>query len=529
MANVTAGAAYKGLTKVGDYISPQINAGADRLSRQGMQQKQLNADAKVAADKRLDDAYAGINIPELVSSATGNQTRDDVARKLANTATNRAAEYAELARDAAAKGDWKGMNDYKSRMKVIEGDFKNTVNDEATIAEVMKGYQETFDKGLVDDDDWLSFGSAWENYDFEIVLDENDKKIIRAIELDGKGKPVLDENGKPNIMEKKWAEVANQKDRPYERVQLEDKEGKKGLVGDMLTNMGKRKYDTVTGQYITTTQTWDETAEQQFLSTVKGLQSNDRMMYSLLKQASNNSIKVKDNSELPQEEQDKNNKLVEDFLRYQVKGGYGTEESMQVRGRTTDEMASEGAKDRATTERGQDMANERAGDTNQVALKRLALDEWKALNPNKADTPLTKTEQKQAENEALVVKFYDVAKEIGNLGAQADDTVVQQVLDDSGLGFMATTDWQFWFQDNEFDIGSVKDIKNKDAFKIVKGMAKKAGLEMKDTDVRDAINAIQAGGAANEIPAEKAAAKAISAEEAAAKAKELIDKYSKKN
>ena len=81
MAKVTAGAAYKQLTKVGDYISPNINAGADRIARQGMRQKQLNADAKARADKRLDEALGGIQVDTeaLQSKATGFETRDDVA------------------------------------------------------------------------------------------------------------------------------------------------------------------------------------------------------------------------------------------------------------------------------------------------------------------------------------------------------------------------------------------------------------------------------------------------------------------
>jgi len=510
MAKVTAGAAYKELEKVGNYVSDNVNAAADRLTKQGMQQKQLNADAKVAADKRLDDAYADINVPELVSSATGNQTRDDVARKLAKTATNRAAEYAELARDAAAKGDWKGMNDYKARMKVIESDFKNTVNDEAILKEVFTSYREKYQNGEIDDDDWLDFAESMEKFNYEVILDDNDQKVIRAIELDDEGEPVLDEDGKPNIMEKKWAEVVNQRDRPYERVQLEDQQGKKGLVGDMLATMGKRKYDEVTGQYIETTQTWDEEAEAQFIAKVKGLQANDRTMYSLLKQASGGEIKKKKGFS----EDDK--QLVEDFLRHQVKGGYNQEQTKRGRSRTPKEMADEAAKNRAVTMRGQDMAQDRADDDNAIALRKMALEEWKAANPNKTGK-MTKEETKKAENEALVVKFYDVAKSIGDLGAEANDTAVQKVLDESGLGFVATTDWQLWFQDNEFDIGTIKDIKNKDTFKIVKGMAKKAGLEMKDTDVREAINSIQSGDTK------------LTPEQEAAKAQELIDKYSTQN
>lgn len=505
MAKVTAGAAYKQLTKVGDYISPNINAGADRIARQGMRQKQLNADAKARADKRLDEALGGIQVDTeaLQSKATGFETRDDVARDYAYTATQRSMEYAELAREAAQNGDWVAMNNYKGKMKRIEGDFKNTVNDEKLLGEIFTGYRDKYQSGEIDDDEWLDFAESMEKFNYEIKLDENDNKVITAIELDDEGQPVMDAEGNPKVMTKKWADVVNQRDRPFEVVRLEDKEGKKGLIGDMLSTMGKRKYDEETGQYITTTQTWDDEAERQFTAKVKGLQSNDRTMYSLLKQASGGEItKKKDFT-------DSDKQLVEDFLRFQVKGGYDTEESMKVRTMTVEEREAEAAKNRAVTMRGQDIGKEKADASNQIALKKLALEEWKAQNPNKT---LSKGDEKKAQNEALVVKFYEVAKAIGNLGDKADDAQVQKVLDDSGLGFIADTDWQLWFQDNEFDIGTVKDIKNKDAFKIVKGMAKKAGLEMKDTDVREAINAIQAG-KAEEKPAGTKATEGMTAQE----------------
>ena len=379
MVKVTAGAAYKELKRSDNYVADQINAGADRLAKQGMQQVEINAAKEARAEKRLDEALSGITVDTdaLLAKATGFEGRDDVARDLANTATQRSMKYAELARDAAAKGDWVTMNNYKGKISRIKGDFKNTVNDEAILKESMDKYRAAWQTGDIDDDDWLDFGEAMEKSNYEITLDENDNKVIRAIVMDDEGKPEMGEDGKPKVIEKKWSDVVSQRDRPMEVVQLEDKGTQKGLISDMLATMGKRKYDE-TGQYITTSQTWDEAAEQQFMSKVKGLQANDRTMYSLLKQASGGSITKKKDFTT----EDK--KMVEDFLRFQVKGGYGEEESMKVRTKTVQEQEKEEAANRALTKRGQDLAEGRAE-------KQLELDWYKAMNPTETGKEASKS------------------------------------------------------------------------------------------------------------------------------------------
>lgn len=513
MTKVSAGAAGSQLKRAGNYVAPIVTAQADRLAASNRQDKQLRADKQARDEERLDKAYSEIKVEDLVTTATGQTTRDDVARNYASVATQRSMEYAEKAREAASKGDWTTMNNYKGRINRIKGDFKNTVNDEVMLKEMMDNYKKKWRDKEIDDPEWLDFAESLEKFNYTITLDENDNKVITAVELDDDGKPVLDENGEPKVMTKKWSDLVNQNDRPYEVVRLEDKEGKKGLIGDLLSTMGKRKYDEQTGDFITTTQEWDETAENQFKAKLNGLFSSDRMMYSLLNQATGGNNKKKKGFT----EEDK--KLVEDFLRFQVKGGYGEESSLKVTPQTQTQRESEAAKNRAVTMRGQDAANQRAKEANEIALKKLALEEWKAKNGDKE--PKTAEEKKKVQDKALVVKFFDVAKRIGSLGAKANDDEVQEVLDESGLGFVLDTDWQLWFEDNQFDLG-VTDIKNKDAFNIVKGMAKKAGLKMEDTDIRSALVEL------TNNPPEKGEEKSeVSDEEAAAKAKALLDKYSK--
>jgi len=477
MAKVTAGAAGSQLKRVGNYVAPQINAAADRLANTVQTERALKSTEKARTDKMIYDAQASVKVDNdaLQSKVTGFQNRDDLARDYASAAVSRSEEYANLAREAASKQDWKTMNMYQGKINRIKGDFKNTVNDEEVLKGVFDNYRTKWQNGEVDDDEWLDFAESMENFNYEITLDENDNKVIRAIVLDEKGNPEMDADGNAKVMEKKWSEVVNQKDRPYEVVQLEDKGGKKGLIGDMLATMGKRKYDDATGQFITTTQTWDDQAEAQFKAKVKGLQADDRTMYSILKQASGGQIKKKSDFN------DDDKKMVEDYLRFQVKGGYGTEEKTSVRGRTVDEMAAEGAKDRAVTKQGQADARARAKDANDLAIKRLALDDWKAKNP----TAKAPTKKEEAQEQSVVA--YKIAKEIGN--APLNDKAVEEIAKKYGLSF--NSDWNL-FNDtwNEFDIKG-REVEQTEVHSVAAAVAKNLGFDYDKTYVEKDLTNIQ--------------------------------------
>lgn len=474
---VSAGAGYRELKRIGNYVAPQINKAADRTGASIDKAIAANVAEKDKFNKRVDDALSGItvDVDALQSKATGFETRDDQARDYVMGVRKRSEEHAEAARKAALAGDWEAVHNYKGKIARLKGDFKNTVNDEAILKETFDKYRTDWQNGDIDDDEWLAFGESIENFDFETVLDENDNKVVRALVRD-------DEGNVTHIEEKKWSELVNRKDRPFEVVRLEDKQGKKGLIGDLLSTMGKRKYDEQTGQFITTKQTWDDIAEKQFKAKVIGLQSNDRTMHSLLKQAGGESKKSGFT--------EADDTLVENFLRDQVKGGYDTTESKKVRGLTPEEQQKENARTRAVTRRGQDIGAEKQAEQDRLNWDKQALAWWKAKNPNIKVGGSGSTAQ---ETTAKVARLYDIATQISN--TDLNDNAVQKVLDETGLGFIIDTDWQlgaginnlFGGDYNQFDLGRIEDIDQKDVFKIVKGLARKAGLDLEDTDIRDVI------------------------------------------
>ena len=360
MAKATAGAGYRELKRVGNYIAPNVSKAADRLAANARQQKSLNAAEKARQDKRLDDALkeADVDTEALQSKVTGFQNRDDVARDYATTATERSMKYAQLAREAATSGDWKTHRAYIDRMNRIKGDFKNAVNDEKFLGDLFSQHQKSFLDGKIDDDDWLDFMEAIEDHNYEVGLDENDNRVVTAL--------VKKEDGSRERITKNISDIVNGNERPYEVVTVN---GKGGLVDEMLVGFGKRKYDSEGKNYITTEQVWDDKNEQAFSAKVKGLQSNDRTMYSLLKQASNDQIRKKGG--FTQADKD----LVKDYLYKQVRGQYDESTSQKVRQLTPDERLQENARNRAIQRRGQDLSQKRSDD-------RLALDWYKALNPN---------------------------------------------------------------------------------------------------------------------------------------------------
>lgn len=467
MAKVGAGAAGSQLKRVGNYIAPQINKSADRLDGAIQQQKVLDDTKKARGEKRLDESLADITVDQaaLQSKATGFVQRDDVFRAFAGRVSTRSEEHATAARKAALDSDWGLVANLKGKMNRLKGDFKNTVNDEAILAKRFAGYEAKFAAGDIDDEDFLNFGVAVEKFDFEIVLDENDNKIVRAL--------VEADDGSVSVMDKKWSELVNMTDRPYEVVHMEDRSTEKGvekgLVSNLLATMGKRKYDSTGKNYTTTTQKWDDTAETQFMQKVIGLQSDDRSMYSLLKQATRERKKTGFTTE------DKNE--VEKMIRNQVKGGYGEETTIEVAKRTATQLGNEEDAKNEVTKRGHDITAQRDKDTKENESGKLDLAWWKAKNPVKAGKGGTATKEELTKSSSVLA--YEIAMRINNVGDISEEGITDKMLDkliveigeEYGLNLSENSDW---WGGNEFNM-SGEEFDQKDPHSVARAIAEKMG------------------------------------------------------
>ena len=82
MVKVSAGAAANQFKRVGNYIAPQVNKGADRVAANARQQKQINATRENQEDQQLEKRLSDTKVEDddFLIDATGITDEDDFNR-----------------------------------------------------------------------------------------------------------------------------------------------------------------------------------------------------------------------------------------------------------------------------------------------------------------------------------------------------------------------------------------------------------------------------------------------------------------
>jgi hypothetical protein len=492
MAKAGAGA-YSQLQRVGNYVAPQINKAADRLNQQGMQQKQLRADDKKEQQRRQDAAKTesqrredefnklGVaNVDDFViDGKTGFDNIDEANTHLAKTGIDLVSKWSnEQIGTVKGSPEWWALQNKKNAMGA---DFKTIKGDQARLLEIYKTNLADANNGDIDDPEDESFWEGFENQNVVPYYADDGKKYADVYERDQQGNVLKGEDGKPlPPITKKWSNVLKGFDSPHKIVHLtdtQDSEGRKrtGLVNQFLGSMGKRTKDEVTGDFTINEQTWDDTAETQFMGLVKGLQSNDRKMYSLLRQATIND-KVQSTKKTGFTPADK--KRVEDFLRDAVKGGYGEVTTKKVTSQTNTqrkeaaELVAEGVADR--------FKQTHARLTNEAAAKALAAEGKKG----------TKEEIVREKSKM----YYSWALKLRGVTSEEE---AQKILDDNGINIQINSSVMNWLDSWDYKEGEAIDIGNttinvKDTHKMAKQFAKivegGSGFEYDGTYAHDVVN-----------------------------------------
>ena len=512
MAKAGAGA-YSQLQRVGNYVAPQINKAADRLNQQGMQQKQLNADARARKEKR-DDAWAldtQVDMTNFEVEATGNA---DLTGMFVGAAQGGAAKAGKLYGEARALQniDRKTAEGKKAEAQLVELSFKNLATQSKELKPILDAYAKDYADGKIKEKSYRTFLNGIARSEGKLYLDKNNLWRVRVLVRDEtSGEIKYKEGGEPEYIDKSLSDITKGLDKPY---YFNPVHGDDGELNKVLTAMGKNKWDEINGQFIDTKQEFGEEQQRSLNDFIKGTLGSDREMYKWYNYATGKEKLTGFNTE--------DKAIISSYIDNAVKGAYGAETSTRVTPQTQEQREAEQDrnfnlnKDRFEETKAQNKAQ------NKQNLAKIAAEKYKAENPN---VKLTKTKEKEIKTDSTVLKFFDTAKKIGALGEKANDDAVQKVFDESGLGFEITTDWQI-FADNEFDIGDVKDITNKNTFKIIKGMARQAGVSLEDTDIRESIKRIQNGETeVNKEGSTKEDNKELTPEELTAKAKALIAKY----
>ncbi len=324
MAGMGGGAAYQMLRVPEDDIGENARNFANISAQNMRQQKQLNADKEAAQAKARDEAYTATDLgdEDFKVVVTGLDNLDDINRDFANTGVSEYQKAGYEAREAFDRGDKKAYQLLLNKQKKIKTSFENHSNDQTLMAELNKTYMKLDSEGKISpvDSEWEKVMDAANSNNYRYVYDADGNVNIQFL--------LKDENGDDSVKVIKKSDLINGNYRPYEKVEVN---GKGGLIDEMLVGFGKRVYDEQSGNYITTTQVWDDKNEAGLQAKLEAVTSDKRSMSSLLYQASGGTIKKKGDTEKFGEEDaytDEDYKMVKDFVTSQVKAQYDTEESI---------------------------------------------------------------------------------------------------------------------------------------------------------------------------------------------------------
>lgn len=378
MAKVSAGAAGSQLKRVGNYIAPQINKGADRVAANARQQKQLNATRRNQEDQQLEKRLSDTKVDDdtFLVTATGVTDEDDFNRLAAINGLNKAKEVFQKARELDLSGDRLGADEQRAKANKIQSSFKNLVNNIPIVKGIMAGYEEDFSKGKIKPEAYkrMAIGGAIRGEAVPNLNDNGDWELKILVRDEETGEVELGDDGKAKYVTSTIGDIKKGLNKPYYFNELL---GKDGELNKVLLSMGKSKYDEVNDQYIDTKQVWDEARQRSLDSFIEGTLNNNREMYKWYNYATG--------EEKFEGFTDDDKILISAKIDKSVKGAYDTTESKKVAPRTAKQLELESARNRATTRRGQDLSDSGRKD-------RLALDWWKARNPNKTGKAKTETE-----------------------------------------------------------------------------------------------------------------------------------------
>lgn len=477
-------AAYQQLQRLPNDLGQALEGIAGRQQADKANAQKINEARRIAKQKRDDDfaAATAVDPEKFYVEATNWNDADEIFASVSQKAMDKSIELNAQARKAWDAGNEEEARKYQEDAKRIYNSFKNFASQREEFAAIITDTREKIQTGKILTQAEGQFIDALDRHEYTAEYVDGDF-IITALVRDKNGDVVLDENGKPEYIQRSMNDVRKGFHRPFE---FEDATGKGGMIDSMMTNFGLKKYDEVNDQYIITSQVWDnsnEIALKNYIEGVTGGQqevADNREMYKWYMNATGEE-KFGDWTE-----DDK--AIVENYIRDGVASQYPEEVSMKIRGLTADEKITEGARDRALR-RSEGQADRDARAAEGAANRKARMDELKLRLAANADKDKLKGMGKNAEDKVAAVGLYQLAKQISELGSNADESEVQKIIDNSEYGFVLEGDLDDWFGfgKTEYKIkGAGRSAKQvKDVFGNFKGFVKASGLKLEDTDLKE--------------------------------------------
>lgn len=329
MAKVSGAAAYQQLRPIGNYISDNANAAADRGARTNAQMRALNAEKEKQKRAEQKSAFEKLELApdSFKTTATGFDTRDDVMRDYAMSSTIDYIDWGEKGVEAYLKGDMEGYYKALSMQKKLLSNFQNMNNNEALMKEVNANFQKRLIEGWISpvDEEFEKAMQAYEDGNIRITNDENGVPRTQFL-LNP------DETDKPSRWtERRASNIINGNYRPYEKFFLNEQkpDGTKGWVEETSSKLGVETTESPEGLiYTRSKKNWTPEAEALLQAEITGKLSNDRVLSSVLYQATGVKRKGKEGGEEPFTEDER--KIAYDHMYTLIKGTESTTDTKKT-------------------------------------------------------------------------------------------------------------------------------------------------------------------------------------------------------
>ena len=485
MAEVGTGAAGSQLKRVGNYIAPQVNRGTDRLAAAFSQNRSIKATKENQEDAQLEKRLEGDIIvkDDYLTQATGVNGVDDFNRLVANVGIESAKGLFSQAREADTSGDREAADNFRAKASKVQSSFKNMVSDIPVVRAIMAGYEKDKASGKILDGSYqrMAIGGMIRGEVVPEIDDNGNWSLKPLIRDEEKGNPVLDENGKATYITYSMGDIKKGLAKPY---YFNEETGKDGELNKILVSLGKSKVDEINGGYKDTNQVWDEQRQNSLNNFIEGTLSNDREMYKWHEYITG--------EEKFEDFTDAEKLKIRQRIQTGVEGAYSTEQTKTTAQMTVGQKINQKDIDRGISKEKSDQAQSNSDRNYGLAVKRLALAQFKQDNPKKGKA----TEKEELSSQIGFI--YDVAQKISNLkkpdGKKVSEEEVQKLLEEEGIDLKLGKDLDNWvgFGQTEYDIGSQDGVAIEDTYENIKGIASGLGLEIESRDLKKLISGIKA-------------------------------------
>lgn len=306
MAAAGGGAGYVRLQTPDSGVSQATQFWGAQESKRAGDEKLADEREGVRKDQELknwEDAY-DVKAGDFESKYTGFKSYDDMTTDFSLNTTAQYVDLQRQAKEALLSGNTSEKSRLQGEMIKIKGAFKEASKSQAALGALYQSFQKASQEGKVSGAS-KDFSNAMEAgfKDMNIALRYKDGQLVYT---------GIDKEGK--IITIPHQDII---DGSFNWIEKQNLYGDKGLIENMIGNLGTTTNSSIDGYIKTTSQVWDDNLQgKAAISSIETLMGTDDVMADLLYQVSKGKISKRVGFE------EKDYDLVKQELLKQVKGGY---------------------------------------------------------------------------------------------------------------------------------------------------------------------------------------------------------------